>query len=214
MTELAALGELGAAPWWLGAGGPIVGAILLLSVLSLGIILWKAWALSQARVGGDRALEAGLEAWRRGEADRAEAFFLQARGAIAPVARSAAAGNDRDEVERVAMLGLADLRYGLRALETIAALAPLLGLMGTVLGMIEAFQALQVAGAQADPAALAGGIWEALLTTAAGMAVAIPTSAALSWFDSSVEVARLRMEDVATQLARRPDWPAVRRPAA
>ncbi|MCE8471205.1 MotA/TolQ/ExbB proton channel family protein, partial [Rhodovulum sulfidophilum] len=84
--------------------------------------------------------------------------------------------------------------------ELIAVIAPLLGLLGTVLGMIDAFQALQSAGAAADPADLAGGIWEALLTTAAGMAVAIPAAVALSWFESVADSARADMEDLATRL--------------
>ncbi|MCE8433936.1 MotA/TolQ/ExbB proton channel family protein, partial [Rhodovulum sulfidophilum] len=59
---------------------------------------------------------------------------------------------------------------------------------------------LQSAGAAADPADLAGGIWEALLTTAAGMAVAIPAAVALSWFESVADSARADMEDLATRL--------------
>ena len=66
--------------------------------------------------------------------------------------------------------------------------------------MIEAFQALQEAGTRADPAALAGGIWQALLTTAAGMAVAIPASMALSWFDSVTDRMQAGMEDLATRI--------------
>lgn len=91
-------------------------------------------------------------------------------------------------------------RRGLRALDLIATIAPLIGLLGTVLGMIEAFQALQEAGSRADPAALAGGIWQALLTTAAGMAVAIPASMALSWFDSVTDRLQAEMEDLATRI--------------
>ncbi|WP_346348176.1 MULTISPECIES: MotA/TolQ/ExbB proton channel family protein [unclassified Sulfitobacter] len=87
----------------------------------------------------------------------------------------------REEVTRLAAHELAVLRGGLRPLELIATIAPLIGLLGTVLGMIEAFQALETSGGQADPSALAGGIWEALLTTAAGMA--IPAAVALSWFE-------------------------------
>lgn len=73
----------------------------------------------------------------------------------------------------------------------MAQLAPLLGLFGTVLGMISAFQALQQAGAQVDPSILAGGIWVALLTTAVGLAVAMPTSVALSWFEVRMEADRV-----------------------
>ena len=66
--------------------------------------------------------------------------------------------------------------------------------------MIDAFQALQQAGAQADPAALAGGIWEALLTTAAGMAVAIPAGVALVWFESLCDRLQTDLEDIATRV--------------
>ena len=68
------------------------------------------------------------------------------------------------------------------------------------MGMIAAFQALQAAGSKADPAMLAGGIWEALLTTAAGMAVAIPASAALTWFEAVIDRIRRDVEDGATRL--------------
>jgi biopolymer transport protein ExbB len=100
----------------------------------------------------------------------------------------------------VAKAALMQTRRGLRALELIATIAPLIGLLGTVLGMIEAFQALQAAGNRADPAALAGGIWQALLTTAAGMAVAIPASMALSWYDSICERVQADLEDLATRV--------------
>ena len=66
--------------------------------------------------------------------------------------------------------------------------------------MIAAFQALQEAGARADPSTLAGGIWEALLTTAAGMAVAIPAAAALTYFESVIDRIRLDLEDAATRI--------------
>ncbi|MEO0762069.1 MAG: MotA/TolQ/ExbB proton channel family protein, partial [Pseudomonadota bacterium] len=92
----------------------------------------------------------------------------------------------------------------LRTLDVIATLAPLMGLLGTVLGMISAFQALQASGAAADPSTLAGGIWVALLTTAAGMAVAIPASAALSYFDGVVDRMRLDFEDLASRVFNRP----------
>jgi biopolymer transport protein ExbB len=74
----------------------------------------------------------------------------------------------REDVLRVAAAQTQALNRYLRGLDAIATLAPLLGLLGTVLGMINAFQALEAAGGRADPAQLAGGIWEALLTTAFG----------------------------------------------
>lgn len=98
----------------------------------------------------------------------------------------------RAESERFATRLFGELQSHLRGLDVIASLAPLIGLLGTVLGMIEAFQGLQGAGMRADPAVLAGGIWNALLTTAAGLVVAIPASAFLSFFDGKAQ--RMQME--------------------
>ncbi len=83
----------------------------------------------------------------------------------------------------------------LRILEVIASLAPLLGLFGTVLGMIQAFQAMEAAGSQVNAAVLSGGIWQALQTTALGPAVAIPVTLAHSWFERRVEVTAATMQD-------------------
>lgn len=106
----------------------------------------------------------------------------------------------REETARYARALLARARGGLRGLELASTIGPLLGLLGTVTGMISAFQALQEAGTRADPATLAGGIWEALLTTAAGMAVAIPAQIALTWYDSVIDRLRHGMEDQASRL--------------
>ena len=85
----------------------------------------------------------------------------------------------------------AKLERGLRFLDNVAQLAPLLGLFGTVLGMIEAFQSLQDAGAQVDPSILAGGIWVALLTTAVGLVVAMPAALILAWFEGRMHNERV-----------------------
>jgi biopolymer transport protein ExbB len=88
----------------------------------------------------------------------------------------------------------------LRPLEVIANLSPLLGLMGTVLGMISAFQNMEGAGNQVDPSVLSGGIWQALLTTAVGLAVAIPVVAAYNWLDRKVERISSRMNNKVTRV--------------
>ena len=85
------------------------------------------------------------------------------------------------------------LKSGLRPLELIAGIAPLMGLLGTVLGMITAFQAMEAAGASVDPSVLSGGIWAALLTTAIGLIVAIPTLAMHTALDSWTDRLRERM---------------------
>ena len=106
----------------------------------------------------------------------------------------------KEEVTRVAGLELDNLRSGLRLLALIATLSPLLGLLGTVLGMIDAFRALEAAGNRVDPAILSGGIWVALLTTAAGLIVAIPAAAAHNWLEGMVYRVRRGMEDAATRV--------------
>lgn len=92
-----------------------------------------------------------------------------------------------NETWRLAKLSIQPLSKRLKVLEVIATIAPLVGLLGTVLGMVEAFQAMELAGAQVDPAVLSGGIWKALLTTAAGLVIAIPTFVAHSWFESKTQ---------------------------
>jgi biopolymer transport protein ExbB len=82
----------------------------------------------------------------------------------------------------------------------IATLSPLLGLFGTVLGMINAFQELEGAGNQVDPGILSGGIWLALMTTAIGLAVAIPSVLAHNWLDRRVERHERFMESSVTQV--------------
>ncbi|KEO56115.1 MotA/TolQ/ExbB proton channel family protein [Thioclava pacifica] len=191
-------------------GGPAMWAIAALSVLSLALIFWKLWDLLAAGAwsGGART-QAAIEAWARGDLDAAEAVLKDRRSLRAQLARAAMASlrdpqldraGAEAETARVARNLLARARSGLRGLELAVVIGPLLGLLGTVAGMIAAFRALQEAGVQADPATLAGGIWEALLTTAAGMAVAIPAQIALSGFDAVVDRLRHDMEDAATRI--------------
>ncbi|MEZ5911273.1 MAG: MotA/TolQ/ExbB proton channel family protein [Paracoccaceae bacterium] len=194
---------------FLHKGGPAMWAIAALSVAALAIILWKIWRLARAGAWAGSRTRAAVADWQKGDQAGALARLqgvnsLRARSARAAMqARRNPEFDDaaaRAETERVARGLLAEARSGLRPLELIAAIAPLLGLLGTVLGMIEAFQTLQQSGSRADPALLAGGIWEALLTTAAGMAVAIPVSMALAWFESVLDRLGHDMEDTATRI--------------
>lgn len=213
MTDFTQLTEMAQQAFaFLKAGGPSIWAIAALSVVTVALILWKTWDLVWlgAWSGGYRVSQA-LTLWRDGHDDKAHALVAARRTIRARLVRAAmeAAHADmpiedgKDETARVAKLLLARARAGLRPIELIATIAPLLGLLGTVLGMISAFQALQEAGARADPSMLAGGIWEALLTTAAGMAVAIPASIALTWFEAITDRVRLEMEDAGTRVFQR-----------
>lgn len=192
---------------FLDRGGPAMMAIAVLSVATLTLILWKTWDLARLGAWSRAPSEAALTDWKAGRADAALDRLAPRTGLRARMAhramnslRALPEPAAREETVRVARGGLMTARRGLRALDLIATIAPLIGLLGTVLGMIEAFQALQEAGNRADPAALAGGIWQALLTTAAGMAVAIPASMALSWFDSVTDRLQAEMEDLATRI--------------
>ncbi|WP_414898137.1 MotA/TolQ/ExbB proton channel family protein [Rhodovulum sp. YEN HP10] len=193
---------------FLHTGGAAMWAIAALSVATLSLILWKLWGLARMGAFAGARAERSVALWQEGAREAAVAAVsgrvgLRARlvrAAIGALSLGLPEAKAREETTRVARRLLAELRAGLRALELIAVIAPLLGLLGTVLGMIDAFQALQSAGAAADPADLAGGIWEALLTTAAGMAVAIPAAVSLSWFESVADSARADMEDLATRL--------------
>jgi len=105
--------------------------------------------------------------------------------------------------EEIGRVGSAELRYlesHMRGLELVANIAPLLGLLGTVIGMVDAFSALENAGAKVDPALLAGGIWTALLTTVAGLSVAIPAITAHYIFDGKIDRVRANMRDVSVRI--------------
>ncbi len=95
------------------------------------------------------------------------------------------------------------LNGGLRIMSAIAVLSPLLGLLGTVMGMIEAFQKMEGAGSRIDPSVLSGGIWLALLTTAIGLVVAIPATAFHMWMQGVISRAAAVMEDVCTMVVNR-----------
>lgn len=184
-------------------GGPVVLLLAALSVLTLAAVLYKLWQFGAAGVGRHAALGRAITAADARDPDAARAHLAASRSYLAPVVRMALDGQrDAQRLEAEAEMRFAHLERGFRLLDTIAQLAPLLGLFGTVLGMISAFQALQEAGAQVDPSVLAGGIWVALLTTAAGLVLAMPTAAALSWFEARMDRERVfAARAVATLLA-------------
>ena len=177
----------------LGLGGPVVLILLALSVLALSIILYKIWDLYAKGIGRHRAINRAIAAFDEGRTSEAGEYLRSSPSHLAPLLLGAFGGSARDKARLTAEAEtrLSRAERGFRLLDSIAQVAPLLGLFGTVLGMIAAFQALQEAGASVDPSALAGGIWVALLTTAGGLAIAMPTSLALSWFESRTEADRL-----------------------
>jgi len=176
-------------------GGPVIAVLAAMSVAGLAILLAKLAQFAAAGLGRRRAAAEALAIAAHGDPARAlaraEAAGGPACGALAAALSARLAGRSeavaREAAWAVGARATEGLRGWMRPLETIAGLAPLLGLFGTVLGMIAAFAQMEAAGARVDPAVLSGGIWEALLTTAAGLAVAIPAVAAVNWLERRVE---------------------------
>lgn len=182
-------------PVWAGLvalfelGGPVIMILLGLSVVSGATILWKFWHLWHLGAGRHRTLHDGVLLCDGGDFRAAAARFAQGSGRLSQVFagcvdRDIAQSKSRTETEADGVI--IRMESGFKILDSIAQVSPLLGLFGTVLGMIDAFQAMQQAGANVDPSVLAGGIWVALMTTAAGLAVAIPTSLMLTFFETRV----------------------------
>ena len=192
----------------LQAGGPVVMILVAMSVLATAVILFKLWQFNRTNVGRSRNGRKALHLYRDGKAQDALAAAKRARSPVGEVLARAIRGLERgvpeakirEELLRYGGNVLENLRGGFRILEVIASLAPLLGLFGTVLGMIEAFRQLEAAGNQVNPAILSGGIWQALLTTAVGLAVAIPVVAVLNWLERRVDGLAHEMDNLVTQV--------------
>lgn len=190
-------------------GGPVLITLMVLSVIALSIITYKSLQFIMLLGQGRSFVPVVLKHYRARHYEDALRILARRRSPVARVMDVAIIGHARadlkeftvrEEVERVAALYLERMRSFLRGLEVIGTLSPLLGLLGTVLGMIDAFQQLEYAGSRVDPGVLSGGIWEALLTTAAGLVVAIPTLAMLNWFERIVQRTAHEMENAVTQI--------------
>lgn len=191
------------------AGGPLMWPILLCSVLALAIIIEKFFHLHKIRIDFKGFLDSIFGKLK--SANIKEAILICDK-ATAPVANILKAGilkfhASRDEIkeamEDASLYEVPKLEKNLSALATIAHASPLLGLLGTVTGMVRAFQVIQVKATSLNPVSpgdLAGGIWEALLTTVFGLIVAIPTFVAYNFFVSRVNSVIVNMERAATEL--------------
>lgn len=190
-------------------GGVMMYALLALSVYTLGVVIFKAWQFATARVLDKRFIEPTMKDIKQGDRAHALKVLSETKGPVARIMRvSFESVLNRDmsqkskeaEITRVAASELQYLESHLRGLEMAAQAAPLMGLLGTVIGLIQSFARLGQAGTRVDPSMLAGGIWEALLTTAGGLAIAIPALAAHYILDGIIERVRVTMKDVAVQI--------------
>ncbi len=198
---------LGQIAEFIHAGGPVVMILIAMSIFALALILLKLWQFQMSGMGERRRSREAIALYRAGQAQEALRLVAAVKGPLPQVVALAIRGRlrgnlsnqtVREEVLRQGTRLLENLRSWFRPLEVIASLAPLLGLFGTVLGMIDAFRQLEAAGNQVNPAILSGGIWAALLTTAAGLALAIPVVAILNWLERRVERLAHEMEDAVT----------------
>lgn len=158
-------------------GGPVVWILLGFSVIAVSIVLIKIWQIMLLSPESTTTAKKAILLWKRNEPEQALSLLKISKPLDELLAlsmeglRQAEIPKEllKEELQRVASLRINQLRSYLRPLEVIASLSPLLGLFGTVLGMIMAFQQMELAGSQVDPSVLSGGIWQALLTTAVGL---------------------------------------------
>jgi len=183
--------------------------IMMCSVIAFAVVLERMWHLWRARINTEEFMENISETLRRNKIMDAIDKCNAMPGPIAHILKAGILKHDRPRVEikeAIEDAGLHEvprLEKNLNALATIAHIAPLLGLLGTVTGMVRAFQVIEqkaVALMPVNPGDLAGGIWEALITTVAGLSVAIPTYVAYNFLVSKVDGFVLEMEKSATDL--------------
>lgn len=192
-------------------GGVIMAVLLSMSVLAVATLIFKLWHHVALGVGRHAPLIAAMERWDSGDGAGALARLRGAKSHLAPVLRAGITarmeGADpadldaRLTAEAESRMDRVESQY--RLLEFVGQSAPLLGLLGTVHGMVVAFQAMEASGGSVDPATLAGGIWVALLATTAGLAIALPVSAVLVFLDGRANRERLMAERI-IQAAVRP----------
>jgi biopolymer transport protein ExbB len=190
-------------------GGALMYGLVLLSIYAVGVVIFKAVQFKKANVFDRSFIDPVLKEIKQGDRAKATKTLAATKGPIARIMRvtfECVANRDMSQKSKEAEImrvGSADIRYlesHLRGLEMTAAIAPLVGLLGTVIGMIGSFSKLSLSGTRVDPTLLAGGIWEALLCTAGGLAVAIPALAAHYILDGIIEKVRATMKDVSVQI--------------
>ncbi len=190
-------------------GGPVMYVIILCSILALAVVLERVYNLHRARIDTKDFMSRVAATLKRNKIMEAIDMCNSTPGPIAQIMRAGILKHDRprseirEAIEDAGVHEVPRLEKNLGVLATIAHIAPLLGLLGTVTGMVRAFQVIQEKATSlypVNPGDLAGGIWEALITTVAGLSVAIPTFVAYNYLVSRVDGFVLDMEKSATDL--------------
>jgi len=187
------------------AGGIMMGPIILASIVTAAIFLERLWTLQTKRVLPAELTE---KVWRwveQGQIQDKHIAALQQNSPLGKILAAGLANRNRDRgvireaIEDTGRHVVHELDRFIGTLGTIASLSPLMGLLGTVFGMIRTFNAITTAGI-GNPASLAGGIAEALITTAAGLTVAIPALLAYKYLRGRVQTLVVQMEKEAIKL--------------
>ncbi len=193
---------------FLTQGGPVMWVLLGLSVVALVVFAERALYLHRGQIRSTAFLTGIKNILVKRRLMEAITVCEETPGPVAVVVKAALLHHEADEsklrlaIQEAALVELPILERRMGALAAIAQVAPLLGLLGTVLGMLRAFHQFNQGGNYATPAALAGGMWEALLATAFGLAVAVPTHLAHHFLRGRVRVLVHDMEWAANEIIR------------
>lgn len=191
------------------AGGPMMWPILICSIIAFGLAISKLTYFNSVQTDVYALKRRVFELVKENKIKEA---IEHCNADASPMARMIKAGvlkfgcpreEIKETLEAASLFEIPKLEKHLTALSTIANISPLLGLLGTTIGLINIFQTIQVHAAAMTPLTpgdLAGGIWQALLTTVAGLLVAIPAFVAYNYCVSRVHAFILDMERVATEL--------------
>jgi biopolymer transport protein ExbB len=191
------------------AGGPVMWPILLCSIFALTIILERLWHLHKIKIDTQEFLRVILYKMRHQKIKEALEVCDNTKSPISHILKAGILKYDRprpqikEAIEDASLYEIPKLERNLSALATIAHISPLLGLLGTVTGMVRCFQTIQAKATSFHPVSpgdLAGGIWEALLTTVFGLIVAIPTFVAYNYLVNRINNFILEMEKASTEL--------------
>ncbi len=187
------------------SGGLLMVPIILSAIIAMGIILERFWTLRQKRVIPED-LTSKVWGWvKKDQLDQKQIQILHQGSALGQILAAGLINRDRkrsimkDSIQDTGRHVVHELERYLEALGTIAAISPLLGLLGTVIGMVKVFAAITTHGV-GNPTVLAGGISEALITTAAGLSVAIPALIGYRYYRSRIDSLVVEMEKEAIKL--------------
>jgi biopolymer transport protein ExbB len=193
-------------PALLAKGGPVLWLIFFSSAVAIAVFIERFLHFHRAQINSTEFLNGVRTVLKRNNVVEAISICDATPGPVARLVKTAILNRDhgrervRESLEEAGLAEVPRLEQKLNLLATIAQLAPLMGLLGTLLGFIQTFMRMQEAGLHAHVGQLSTGIWQALVCAAAGLAVAIPTHAGYNYLVSRVNVIVLDMERAATEI--------------